>query len=41
MKIQYRLACLLLLSLCALCEPKQSVVPQAVEFPSGKVRLKA
>ena len=41
MRIQYRLACILLLSLSALCETKQSVVPQTVEFPSGKVRLKA
>jgi hypothetical protein len=41
MRIQHWLACFLLLSLSALCETTRSMVPQMVEFPSGKVRLKA
>jgi predicted dienelactone hydrolase len=41
MRIQYWLACFLLLSISVLCETKRSMVPQTVEFPSGKVRLKA
>jgi carboxymethylenebutenolidase len=35
------LACLLLLSLAALGQPIRSIVPQLVEFPSGKLHLKA
>ena len=41
MRIHNRFACLLLLSLPALAQVKQSMVPQTVEFPSGRLRLKA
>jgi carboxymethylenebutenolidase len=41
MRVEHLLPCFLLLSLCALCQAEQSVVPQTVEFPTGKVRLKA
>jgi carboxymethylenebutenolidase len=41
MRIQYWLACFLLLSPSTLCEIKRPMVPQTVEFPSGKVRLRA
>jgi carboxymethylenebutenolidase len=40
MRIQYWLAWFLLLSPSTLCEIKRPMVPQTVEFPSGKVRLK-
>jgi dienelactone hydrolase len=41
MGIQWRLAFLVLLSLPALGQSTQSMVPQTVEFPSGKLHLKA
>src|SRR5262245_14261335 len=37
----YRIACLLLLSLAALGQSKPSMVPQTVEFASGKLHLMA
>jgi carboxymethylenebutenolidase len=40
MKLCYRISCVLLLSLCAVGQSTQSMAPQVVEFPSGKLRLK-
>ncbi len=41
MRIRPCFACFLLLSLSALGQSPQSMVPQVVEFPSGKLHLKA
>jgi carboxymethylenebutenolidase len=41
MRIQYRFVCFLLLSLSAVGQVTQSMVPQILEFPSGKLHLKA
>ena len=41
MEIQWRLTCFVLLSLPALGQLTQSMVPQTVEFPSGKLHLTA
>lgn len=41
MAIQWRLAFFVLLSMPALGQSTQSMVPQTVEFPSGKLHLKA
>jgi len=41
MRIHFLFACLLLLSLASPGEPAQSVAPQVVTFPSGKLQLKA
>jgi carboxymethylenebutenolidase len=41
MRIHRLFLCFLLFSLSAVGESKQSTVPQVVEFPSGKLRLKA
>jgi carboxymethylenebutenolidase len=41
MRFCYRIACLLLLSLAALGQSKPSMVPQTVEFASGKLHLMA
>ena len=39
MKLCSRICCVLLLSLFAIGQSKQSMAPQVVEFPSGKLRL--
>src|SRR5690349_24682292 len=39
MKLWCRISCALLLSLFAVGQSKQSLAPQVVEFPSGKLRL--
>lgn len=41
MRMIHLVLCFLLLSLSALGESKQSMVPETVEFPSGKLHLKA
>ena len=41
MAIQWRLAFFVLLSMPALGQSTQSMVPQTIEFPSGKLHLKA